>query len=385
MTTEPKTEPHRDESLSSGESTPEHEVDALSQEQVTVQKRKGGRKPIYATSEERKQRNRQAQAAFRERRTEYIKQLETTIKHHEDALQNLQQSHRSAADECLMLRYKNSLLERILLEKGIDVQAELSAKTGSPHGGPRHPATSGPQPSPIHRAIMNRHHQTRRSMSGVPPVDTSIASMPPNARPVYPGKTSPMQLTPPSQAISPTSTSSSSRAQGVMTPPVLDVLAQQRPQQRTPQQQPGPPNQPHSLPPPPHAMTSAGVPPNMTASSGQAPVAGHAPTSYYPSSFQKQEYDAQSDMVDESDPTEHAGGPGPYPHPFPSQAAQHPPPRLHPDMPSPAPPEGTAGPNYGQMAQMYGPMDVTTNDDQFGLWQSMTFPTQYSFPPSSMR
>lgn len=73
---------------------------------------------IYATSEERKQRNRQAQAAFRERRTEYIKQLETTIKHHEDTLQNLQQSHRSAADECLMLRYKNSLLERILVEKG---------------------------------------------------------------------------------------------------------------------------------------------------------------------------------------------------------------------------------------------------------------------------
>lgn len=73
---------------------------------------------IYATSEERKQRNRQAQAAFRERRTEYIKQLETTIKHQDETLQSLQQSHRSAADECLMLRYKNSLLERILLEKG---------------------------------------------------------------------------------------------------------------------------------------------------------------------------------------------------------------------------------------------------------------------------
>ena len=76
------------------------------------------RQKIYATSEERKQRNRQAQAAFRERRTEYIKQLEQTIKLHEETLQNLQQSHRSAADECLMLRYKNSLLERILLEKG---------------------------------------------------------------------------------------------------------------------------------------------------------------------------------------------------------------------------------------------------------------------------
>jgi hypothetical protein len=81
-------------------------------------KRKGGRKPIYATSEERKQRNRQAQAAFRERRTEYIKQLEETIRVHEGNLHNLQAAHRTAADECLMLRYKNSLLERILLEKG---------------------------------------------------------------------------------------------------------------------------------------------------------------------------------------------------------------------------------------------------------------------------
>jgi hypothetical protein len=73
---------------------------------------------IYATSEERKQRNRQAQAAFRERRTEYIKQLEATIKQNEETLAHLQQSQRTAADECLMLRYKNSLLERILLEKG---------------------------------------------------------------------------------------------------------------------------------------------------------------------------------------------------------------------------------------------------------------------------
>ena len=37
---------------------------------------------------------------------------------HETNLHNLQTAHRSAADECLMLRYKNSLLERILLEKG---------------------------------------------------------------------------------------------------------------------------------------------------------------------------------------------------------------------------------------------------------------------------
>jgi 16S rRNA A1518/A1519 N6-dimethyltransferase RsmA/KsgA/DIM1 with predicted DNA glycosylase/AP lyase activity len=85
------------------------------------------RRKIYATSEERKQRNRQAQAAFRERRTEYIKQLESTIKHHEDTLQNLQITHRTAADECLMLRYKNSLLERILLEKGSPSQTTMHA------------------------------------------------------------------------------------------------------------------------------------------------------------------------------------------------------------------------------------------------------------------
>jgi hypothetical protein len=88
---------------------------------------------IYATSEERKQRNRQAQAAFRERRTEYIKHLEATIKNHEETLASLQQSHRSAADECLMLRYKNSLLERILIEKGKrypDLKSKCSLSLG---------------------------------------------------------------------------------------------------------------------------------------------------------------------------------------------------------------------------------------------------------------
>ena len=139
-----KLEPDHERSSESIASSPEPEAVGLNQENPQQQKRKGGRKPvslstaamsssctitmskigltkrrkIYATSEERKQRNRQAQAAFRERRTEYIKQLESTIKHHEDTLQNLQNSHRNAADECLMLRYKNSLLERILLEKG---------------------------------------------------------------------------------------------------------------------------------------------------------------------------------------------------------------------------------------------------------------------------
>jgi hypothetical protein len=94
-------------------------------------KRKGGRKPIYATSEERKQRNRQAQAAFRERRTEYIKQLEETIRVHEGNLNTLQNAHRITTDECLMLRYKNSLLERVLLEKGWLTQSCPAAPTNA--------------------------------------------------------------------------------------------------------------------------------------------------------------------------------------------------------------------------------------------------------------
>lgn len=152
-----KQDPTKEDSEASMESSPEGENPPVNTTQENQQpKRKGGRKPvrntrwhhlttsllgtslihqfvtilvhfctnanitpqIYATSEERKQRNRQAQAAFRERRTEYIKQLEEAIRTHEQNLANLQAAHRHAADECLMLRYKNSLLERILLEKG---------------------------------------------------------------------------------------------------------------------------------------------------------------------------------------------------------------------------------------------------------------------------
>ncbi|KAF3937072.1 hypothetical protein ABW19_dt0204091 [Dactylella cylindrospora] len=123
---------------------------------AAAQKRKGGRKPVYATQEERKMRNRAAQAAFRERRTEYIKHLEATIKQQEESLATLQQSSRSAADEVLMLRYKNSLLERILLEKRIDVHAELKAFTDN-DAVPSGPVPSlPPHPPHVQRALHQR-------------------------------------------------------------------------------------------------------------------------------------------------------------------------------------------------------------------------------------
>ncbi|KAL3419936.1 hypothetical protein PVAG01_08435 [Phlyctema vagabunda] len=93
-----------------------------------AKKCKGGRKLIYATLEQRKQRNRDAQAAFRERRTEHIAELEKTVEEQKVKLQASQAAHTSSKDECLLLRYKNSLLERILLERGIDVNEELNKK-----------------------------------------------------------------------------------------------------------------------------------------------------------------------------------------------------------------------------------------------------------------
>lgn len=104
-----------------------------------------------------------------------------------------------------MLRYKNSLLERILLEKGrlhpsppppehrsnplpafepggrnmmidfllrpgIDVQAELHAKTGSPDLGPSHMPQNLAQPQAMPRPVPSRHHHPRKlSSSGFTP------------------------------------------------------------------------------------------------------------------------------------------------------------------------------------------------------------------------
>ncbi|KAF8445157.1 hypothetical protein BGX38DRAFT_1250610 [Terfezia claveryi] len=191
-----KTSPQPSEPSSA--SSPESSV------QFPTQKRKGGRKPVYATQEERKMRNRAAQAAFRERRTEYIKHLEATIKHHEEQLSSLQQSSRNAAEEVLMLRYKTSLLERILLEKGIDVQSELRAfSQGEPTPAPTAPMGSVPQQHrqqphhPLHQQQMHR-----QSISRAVPKRGSVSQQTPDA--IY-IKTSPiMQPTPVSRAPSPT-------------------------------------------------------------------------------------------------------------------------------------------------------------------------------------
>ena len=226
---------------------------------------------------------------------------------HETNLHNLQTAHRSAADECLMLRYKNSLLERILLEKGmlisresscnhliaavgIDVQAELRAKTGSPHLGPTHMPQNMAQAPTVQRAIMNRHNQARRSNSNIAPKLEPGVIQSPQSRP-----------TPPSHASSPTSHSPGFHNPGVITPPASEPQIQhQHPHQhqhQPHQQQPQPPRIRTTKLQIPHGLPSAGLVntgmigtplgPKGRGTSGTGSTAGTpVNATFYPSPFQ---------------------------------------------------------------------------------------------------
>lgn len=175
-------------------------------------------------------RNRAAQAAFRERRTEYIKHLELTIKHHEEQLSSLQQSSRNAAEEVLMLRYKTSLLERILLEKGIDVQLELRAFSQSEQT-PTQTPTLMPVQQPQHRGqyqhSLQQQQLHRGSISRPAGKKGSISHGTPDA--IYIKNSPTMQPTPESRSTSPNIHSppdgSSYLPHSVVSTPASDFMA----------------------------------------------------------------------------------------------------------------------------------------------------------------
>ncbi|KAL8863682.1 MAG: hypothetical protein Q9178_000365 [Gyalolechia marmorata] len=346
-----------------------------------VQKRKGGRKPIYATSEERKQRNRQAQAAFRERRTEYIKQLETTIKQHEDSLQSLQQSHRHAADECLMLRYKNSLLERILLEKGIDVQAELRSKTDPQHVTPHIPPSINHQPSPMQRGVTNRHPRTRRAGStggarGPKSQSSQTSMMSDGSTRTHP--TPPLTTSSPVKAKSSMSSLQSGFSGGIY------------PSSHAPPPPPMKSTRPHGT----AGLHSPSMGNHLRGSTRKANGAkrnGEPASSlpgYYAPTFRshieqlEQEYNASADMLDE-DPSDQSTGPGPYPESFYPQSmsmqGQSPMQAMH-GMQAPGTSQvvdahGMIIENIGRHLDPYNPM---LDADPFGLDSTMHFPTQFT-------
>ncbi|KAJ5267009.1 hypothetical protein N7478_009817 [Penicillium angulare] len=369
----PKSEPLPDGSISSNVSTPDPEVEALTQDPAQTQKRKGGRKPIYATSEERKQRNRQAQAAFRERRTEYIRQLETTIKRNEESLQSLQQSHRSAADECLMLRYKNSLLERILLEKGIDVQAELRLKTGAPGAQPKaNPMPAKPAPGPGAPRPVQRH--------------PGIASKPDafalgQREGAYAVPSPQFQATPTSHVSSPSHAKSPGFGfQGGISPVGVDQQGTGRPQLLP---QPRAFNNQTSPP----AISMPQTDPNDSKSRLPRGQQQRVAATYYPSPFQKhydqleQEYDAQADMVDEDqdgsvNPPYGVAG-------FTPQSVASGSHNLSGFNP---PPGGDGGPgDFGNANQLLGQYEPMLDNDPFGLSASMHFPTPFNYEQGNPR
>ncbi|EFQ98121.1 MeaB protein [Nannizzia gypsea CBS 118893] len=389
-----KSEPNHtvEGSCSSSLSTPEPEGEVVVQDPVQRQKRKGGRKPIYATSEERKQRNRQAQAAFRERRTEYIKQLETTIKHNEEALHSLQQSHRNAADECLMLRYKNSLLERILLEKGVDVQAELRLRGGSPNLPPNRLPTSQPSHSP---SLAQTSPGPATHLPKLEPIPVSQV----HREGGYIMHSPQLQTTPSSHVSSPVATKSTAFGlQGGISPTAADIQHQHQHQQ---QYKPHPYHR-TQIPP-----QSGGFGPGLTSAATESieptPILpSRIPPTYYLSSFQKQynqlgksghpdfyflfcvstpehyfadtgcaeqEYDARSSSVDGPDPPE-----GSTAADYTSQQSL---PRIqqrHNPISTSSDAEGmTASTSY---IEQFDPM---MDPDPFGLSASMHFPTPFTY------
>ncbi|MBE3041906.1 hypothetical protein IMZ48_04855 [Candidatus Bathyarchaeota archaeon] len=162
---------------------------------------------------------------------------------------------------------------------GIDVQAELCAKTTSPNLGPTHVTQPLVQPPPIQRAIMNRHHQSRKSTSSVgPKLETNVGatqmSTPPQPASVLSPKSRP---TPPSHANSPSSSGQPFGSQRALSPPVSDSMSLHAS---------APPaaarNHNHPLSPVPASPAMSrpdpGVPHQATARSARAPVATGPPS-----------------------------------------------------------------------------------------------------------
>lgn len=301
-----------------------------------------------------------------------------------------------------MLRYKNSLLERILLEKGIDVQAELRAKTGSPNLGPTHMPQNLVQPPPMQRAIMNRHHQSRRSNSHIAPKAEPNTGLPPPLQPHAPATSPKNRPTPSSHSNSPSNTGSafspapsdSMSMRGSMTSASRQPMPQQQmPQtsqnsrQNMMQQQTGvrgPVSTGASYYPTPAFQ-------NHIDQLGKLEVPTSRSTAHAYTVAQEQEYD-QGDMIDDSE-IETPGGPTPYASGgFSSESQQPmmlspasngPGHQMTPSHEPPHQPQTSHSSQYPSMTQL---LDQNLEWDPFGLSASMAFPNQqFQFDQANMR
>jgi hypothetical protein len=142
-------------------------------------------------------------------------------------------------------------------------------------------------PPTAQRAIMNRHHQARRSNSNIAP------KLEPGAVPVshsimHSNQSPQSRQTPSSHHSSPTSNSPGFPTQGVMTPPASESQIVQQQQQQQQQRTLQPLKQVHHGLPGPTAAglgVSLGSPLKGPGRSGIGSMGG-APAAYYPSPFQ---------------------------------------------------------------------------------------------------
>jgi hypothetical protein len=202
-----------------------------------------------------------------------------------DAAFALQHSLPTILCRLLGLRNVKTVSDKSL---GIDVQAELRQK-GSPQFGPVRSRPTTGQASPIQRAVMNRHQQSRRHPAQVPPLQP-VDPMSQAAREGVFSSSPALQPTPPSQNSSPSTSKSPGFAmQGGMSPPSSDLQAQhmQQHQRPLPPQRPRsfPPRQPFPRPQGGSVNAPAAQQPLLSPTNSEAPPVMHQ--AYYPPSFQK--------------------------------------------------------------------------------------------------
>ena len=89
----------------------------------------------------------------------------------------------------------------------------------------------------------------------------------------------------------------------------------------------------------------------------------------------EQEYDAQTDMVDDQ---ETESGPGPYPEPIPQHMNQQANPGQQQQHQHQQQQHGHDAGQYPSMTQLLDPYDPMLDLDPFGLSASMQFPTSFS-------
>ena len=171
-------------------------------------------------------------------------------------------------------------------ELGIDVQAELKIKTEGSHVVPQSQNPAGSQqPTPIQRAVMNRHNQIRRSTSG----SQSSRILKPQSSHASSNHSPRLQPTPP-HTISPNTTKSPiGLPKGGIISSGMDLKAQQQQQQHVPLEPRGYPQQPPSrLNIPTTIPSMQNMTPSTTDGSrgSEMESAAGSHSSFYPSTFQ---------------------------------------------------------------------------------------------------